>query len=70
MTQDELGGAVGLTPVHVSRTLKELTCDGLIVRDRRSIAFPNWRRIREADDVPKSGLHPHVRITRPLAGTR
>jgi CRP-like cAMP-binding protein len=57
MTQEELGDAVGLTPVHVSRTLKELAADGLITRSKRSIAFPNWRAIRDAGDFYERYLH-------------
>ena len=57
MTQEELGDAVGLTPVHVSRTLKELASEGLIVRERRSIRFPSWQAIREAGDFNERYLH-------------
>ena len=45
MTQEELGDAVGLTPVHVNRVLKALANEGLITRDKRSIAFPDWTRL-------------------------
>ena len=57
MTQEELGDAVGLTPVHVSRTLKELAAEGLIVRNRRSVSFPSWQAIREAGDLNERYLH-------------
>ena len=57
MTQEELADAVGLTPVHVSRTLKDLAADGLIVRNKRSIAFPDWGAIREAGDFYDRYLH-------------
>ena len=57
MTQEELGDAVGLTPVHVSRTLKELAADGLIVRSKRSIAFPDWQRVRDAGEFYERYLH-------------
>ena len=36
LTQAELGECVGLTPVHVNRTLKQLREDGLV-------SFQNWR---------------------------
>ena len=58
MTQEELGDAVGLTPVHVNRTLKALAADGLIVRSsKRSISFPSWQAMREAGDFNERYLH-------------
>ena len=63
MTQEELGDAVGLTPVHVSRTLKELAAEGLIVRNRRSVSFPSWQAIREAGDFNERYLHLEPQIS-------
>lgn len=57
MTQEELGDAVGLTPVHVNRTLKALAAEGLISRDKRSIRFPNWEQMREVGDFNERYLH-------------
>ena len=57
MTQEDLGDAVGLTPVHVNRTLRGLEAEGLLVRKRRSIAFPDWERLREAGDFNERYLH-------------
>jgi CRP-like cAMP-binding protein len=57
MTQEELGDAVGLTPVHVNRTLKALTADGLITRNRRSIGFPDWHALRQVADFNQRYLH-------------
>jgi CRP-like cAMP-binding protein len=57
MTQDELADAVGLTPVHVNRTLKSLEAEGLIVRDRRKVSFPDWQRLRQAGDFNSRYLH-------------
>jgi CRP-like cAMP-binding protein len=57
MTQEELGDAVGLTPVHVNRTLKALAAEGLIERKKRSISFPDWGRMREAGDFNERYLH-------------
>lgn len=39
--QRALGDMIGLTPVYVSKTLAELEHDGLIVRERSTIRFPN-----------------------------
>ena len=57
MTQEELGDAAGLTPVHVNRTLKALAAEGLITREKRSIKFPDWPRMREAADFNARYLH-------------
>ena len=57
MTQEELADAVGLTPVHVNRTLKSLEAEGLIIRDRRSITFPDWKRLRDVGDFNARYLH-------------
>lgn len=40
MTQEQLADCVGLTPVHLNRTLKELEAEGLIARrNARSITI-------------------------------
>ena len=57
MTQDQLGDALGLTPVHVNRCLKALESEGLIDRDGRKISFPDWRRIRDKADFADEYLH-------------
>ena len=46
MTQEQLGDAVGLTSVHVNRTLKALADDGVIQRDKRYIGYKDWERLR------------------------
>jgi CRP-like cAMP-binding protein len=57
MTQEQVADAVGLTPVHVNRTLKALEGEGLIVRSKRSISFPDWQRLRSAGDFNQRYLH-------------
>lgn len=57
MTQEQLADAVGLTPVHVNRTLKSLEAEGLISRKNRSINFPDWRAMRTAADFSARYLH-------------
>ena len=57
MTQEELADAVGLTPVHINRTLKALQAEGLIVRDRRKVSFPDLGRLREVGDFNARYLH-------------
>lgn len=57
MTQEQVGDAVGLTPVHVNRVLRSLAHDGLISRDRRQIAILNWDALRDASDFNPRYLH-------------
>jgi CRP-like cAMP-binding protein len=57
MTQEQLADAVGLTPVHVNRVLKQLGEEGLISRDRRRIVIEDWQRMREAGDFNERYLH-------------
>lgn len=46
MTQEQLADALGLTPVHVDRTLKTVEIEGLITRTKRTVSFPDWRQMR------------------------
>lgn len=57
MTQEQLADTLGLTPVHVNRTIKALEAEGLIVRDKRRISFPDWKRLREVGDFSQRYLH-------------
>ena len=57
ITQEQLADAVGLTPVHVNRTLKSLEADGLITRSKRNIGIPDWERLRDVGDFNQRYLH-------------
>lgn len=57
LTQEQLADTLGLTPVHVNRTIKALEAEGLILRDKRRISFPNWKRLREVGDFNQRYLH-------------
>ena len=57
MSQEQLGDALGLTAVHVTRTIKSLEADGLITRNRRRITFPRWDALREVADFSTRYLH-------------
>jgi CRP-like cAMP-binding protein len=57
MTQEELADALGLTSVHVNRTLKSLEAEHLLTRDRRKISFPDWKKLREVGDFNARYLH-------------
>lgn len=57
MTQEQLADATGLTPVHVNRTLKQLSADGLIRRHNRFIEIPDWDRLRDMSGFTDLYLH-------------
>jgi CRP-like cAMP-binding protein len=57
MTQEQLADALGLTSVHVNRTIMALEAEGFIHRDRRRMRFPNWRRMRDVADFNQRYLH-------------
>lgn len=57
MTQEQLADCTGLTSVHVSRSLRALEDDGLIVRDKRWITIPDWDRMRDYADFSELYLH-------------
>jgi len=57
MTQEQLGDSLGLTSVHVNRTLKTLEDDGLISRTKRLVAVRNWEGLRRAGDFASAYLH-------------
>lgn len=57
MSQEQLGDLVGLTPIHVNRTLRGLEEDGLIVRERRMIRIPDRAALATAGDFDPAYLH-------------
>lgn len=57
MTQEQLGDALGLTPVHINRTVRGLVKDGLIVNSHRSITIPNWGALVDEAGFNSRYLH-------------
>ena len=58
MTQEQLGDATGLTPVHVNRTIKALEAEGLIERvSPRAITISDWKRLAGVGDFDSGYLH-------------
>ena len=57
MTQAELADALGLTPVHLNRVIRSLEADGLLIRSKRDISFPDWERMRDMGDFNDRYLH-------------
>jgi CRP-like cAMP-binding protein len=57
LTQELLGDALGLTNVHVNRTMQQLRSDGLIATDNRTMILPNLARLREVGGFDPHYLH-------------
>ena len=57
MTQEQLADALGLTPVHVNRTLKALEAEGLIERTQRSVKIGDWKKLADVGDFDPNYLH-------------
>jgi CRP-like cAMP-binding protein len=57
MTQDQLADALGLTNVHVSRTLKNLRDVGLIDHNKRAVRIADFSRLAQVGDFDDRYLH-------------
>lgn len=57
MTQEQLADTVGLTPVHVNRTLKALEASGLIKRSKKSVTITDLKKLEHAGDFRSTYLH-------------
>lgn len=57
MIQEQIGDALGLTSVHINRTLKAMEAEGLIRRTGRSIAFPSIDALRAVAGFSQLYLH-------------
>ena len=56
ITQEQLADAVGLTPVHVNRTLRALREEGLVRMTRAEIHIEDWRGLAEAAEFDPAYL--------------
>ncbi|MCE8003618.1 MULTISPECIES: Crp/Fnr family transcriptional regulator [Halomonadaceae] len=57
ITQDELADTLGISAVHVSRTLQALRGDGLIETARKRVTVPSWSKLQEAGEFDPLYLH-------------
>jgi CRP-like cAMP-binding protein len=57
LTQEQLADAVGLTAVHVNRTLMRLEQEGHIRRNRRNIQIDDWHNLAKVADFEPRYLH-------------
>lgn len=59
ITQEQLADLLGLTPVHINRTLKELERAGAILRNGRRIRIGDLDRLCDLADFSDLYLHAH-----------
>jgi len=57
MTQNELADAVGISAVHVNRTLQELRAAGLITLGRGKLHILDWEGLKQAGDFAPDYLY-------------
>lgn len=57
LTQEHLGDVLGLTPVHVNRTMQQLRSDGLLASTTRTIAICDVAALRRAGEFQPDYLH-------------
>ena len=57
LTQEHLGDILGLTAVHVNRTLQALSADGIVERRQRSLTIRDWDRLATTGDFDPTYLH-------------
>jgi CRP-like cAMP-binding protein len=57
ITQDEIGDAMGLSSVHVNRSLQALRKNGLIALKNVSLEILDWPGLQDAGDFDPTYLH-------------
>jgi CRP-like cAMP-binding protein len=57
MTQPELADALGITPVHVNRTIRDLKSAGLISLRSRRLTVLDWEGLKTAAEFDPTYLH-------------
>jgi CRP-like cAMP-binding protein len=57
ITQAEIGDALGLSTVHVNRSLQELRGDGLIQLGGGVLRILDWNGLKEAGEFDPTYLH-------------
>jgi CRP-like cAMP-binding protein len=57
LTQADIADALGLSTVHVNRTLQEIRRAGLIKFDRGKLVAADWPGLRQAGEFEQSYLH-------------
>lgn len=63
-TQTQIGDALGLTPVHVNRTMKVLKDEGLVTIRSQEVQIPDWSALAALGDFDEDYLHACARNQR------
>lgn len=64
LTQEELGDTMGLTAVHVNRTLQRMRAEGLISLEKKRLTIHDPRQLIDAAEFRPNYLHLDRRPTR------
>lgn len=66
LTQTQLADAIGMTAVHVNRTLKALAEEGLVTLSERTVRIADWTRLVARGEFDaeylQAGVHPEDRL--------
>jgi CRP-like cAMP-binding protein len=57
LTQEQLGGILALTAVHVNRTLKQLRTEGLVSFQQKRVELPDRKRLEQVAGFDPRYLH-------------
>jgi CRP-like cAMP-binding protein len=57
LTQEHIADATGLTPVHINRTLKELSLKGCISSHRGRYRIEDWAMLKNIGEFDRAYLH-------------
>ncbi|WP_447556334.1 Crp/Fnr family transcriptional regulator [Vreelandella sp. EE22] len=57
LTQQQIGEAMGITPVHTSRIVSKLRADGLISWEKKFLKINDWETIKEFCGFDATYLH-------------
>ena len=70
VSQEELADSLGLSAVHVNRTLTRLRAEGLIEQKRRRMRLPRPDRLAELSGFDPAYLHPCAWLEEPTRSKR
>jgi CRP-like cAMP-binding protein len=63
LTQSDLADALGMTPIHVNRTLRKLRALGLVTVEKKTIRLHDWDRLSRLSEFNADYLSHRYRIT-------
>src|SRR5881392_3043022 len=70
LTQSVLGDALGLSTVHINRSLMELRGLGLIILEKHGLTIPNLEKLEEYASFDPLYLHSSMSKTRNVSTSR